>query len=115
MINKQSINKVILVGHVGNVPDVRYTKEGRPVSTFSLATHELLKKAPSEEGEKHTEWHNILAWGKIGEFVEQYIKKGQLVCVEGKLRTSKWESKEGINLSKTEIIASNVVPLDWKS
>ena len=85
MINKQSINKVILVGHVGNVPDVRYTKEGRPVSTFSLATHELIKRASSEEGEEHTEWHNILAWGKIGEFVEQYIKKGQHQLRRGRI------------------------------
>ena len=114
MINKKSINRVILVGNVGNSPDVRYTKEGRPVATFSLATHELIKHSPSEEGEEHTEWHNILAWGKVGEFVERYIKKGQLICVEGRLKTNKWKSKEGPSLSKTEIIAANIVPLDWK-
>ena len=109
MINKKSINKVILIGNVGNLPEVRYTKEGNPVSTFSLATHELKR-----EEQEHTEWHHIVAWGKVGEFVEEYIKKGQLVCVEGRLRTRKWTSKEGINVSKTEIIANNVVPLDWK-
>ena len=109
MINKKSINKVILIGNVGNLPEVRYTKEGSPVSTFSLATHELKR-----EEQEHTEWHHIIAWGKVGEFVEEYIKKGQLVCVEGRLRTRKWTSIEGINVSKTEIIANNVVPLDWK-
>ena len=114
MINKKSINKVILVGHVGSAPEIRYTKEGRAVSTFSLATHEL-KKTAMEEGSEHTEWHNILAWGSVGEFAEQYIKRGQLVCVEGRLRTNKWTSKEGVSLSKTEIIANNIIPLDWKS
>ena len=112
-VNKKSINKVILVGHVGNSPDVRYTKEGRAVATFSLATHEL-KKNPLKEGVEHTEWHNILAWGNIGEFAEQYVKKGQLLCVEGRLRTGKWVSKEGVSLSKTEIVANSIVPLDWK-
>ncbi len=113
MINKKSINKVILVGHVGGSPETRYTKEGVAVSSFSLATHEL-KKAPQNDNEEHTEWHNILAWGNIGEFVEQYVKKGQLICVEGRLRTSRWTSKEGSALSKTEIIANNIIPLDWK-
>lgn len=114
MINKKSINKVILVGNVGNVPEVRYTQLGRPVANFSLATHEL-KKSSQEGALEHTEWHNIVAWDKIGAFVEEYVKVGQLLCVEGRLSTRKWTSKEGIALSKTEIIASSVVPLDWKS
>ena len=114
MINKKSINRVILVGHVGNSPETRYTKDGRAVSTFSLATHEFKKNLSGEEEEK-TEWHNILAWGTFGEFAEQYIKKGQLVCVEGRLKTSKWLSKEGASLSKTEIVANNITPLDWKA
>ena len=113
MINKKSFNKVILVGHVGGAPETRYTKAGSAVSTFSLATHEL-KKTVSEEEKEHTEWHSILAWGNMGEFAEQYIKKGQLVCVEGRLKTSKWESKEGLSLSKTEIVASSITPLEWK-
>ena len=109
MVNKKSINKVILIGHVGNAPEVRYTKEGTLIASFSLATHEL-----QNEEKEHTEWHNIIAWGKNGEFVEQYIKKGQLLCIEGRLKTQKWLAKEGHYLSKTEVIASNVVPLDWK-
>ena len=113
MINKKSINRDILVGHVGNNPETRYTKEGRGVSSFSLATHEY-KMASSEKEAERTEWHNILAWGKAGEFADQYIKKGQLVCVEGRLKTSKWTSKEGVPLSKTEIVANSITPLDWR-
>ena len=113
MIHKKSINRVILVGHVGNSPETRYTKEGRAVSSFSLATHEY-QRTSSEGAAERTEWHNILAWGKVGEFADQYIKKGQLVCVEGRLKTSKWSSKEGVSLSKTEIVASNITPLGWK-
>ena len=109
MINKKSINKVILIGHIGNAPEVRYTKEGTLIASFSLATHEL-----QNDEKNHTEWHNIIAWGKIGEFVDQYIKKGQLVCIEGRLKTRKWTAKEGHTLSKTEIISTNVVTLAWK-
>ncbi len=108
MINKKSINKVILIGHTGNLPDVRYTKEGLIVVSFSLATHEIQKE------KEHTEWHNIVAWGSLGSFVEEHVKKGLLVCVEGRLKTRKWESKEGTLLSKTEIHASSIVPLEWK-
>ena len=113
MINKKSFNRVVLVGHVGSAPETRYTKAGSAVSTFSLATHEL-KKTISEEEKEHTEWHNILAWGNMGEFAEQYIKRGQLVCIEGRLKTSKWESKEGLSLSKTEIVANSITPLEWR-
>ena len=112
MINKKSINKVILVGHVGSSPEVRFSKEGTCFASFSIATHEL-RKGPKEE-ETHTEWHNILALGKMGEFAENYIKKGQLVCIDGKLRTKKWTAKDGSQRNNTEIIAINLIPLDWK-
>ena len=111
MINKKSINKVILVGHVGNNPEVRFSKEGTCFASFSLATHEIRK---GKEGEEHTEWHNILALGRFGEFAENYIKKGQMVCIEGKLSTKKWTAKDGALRNSTEIIASNLIPLDWK-
>ena len=109
MINKKSINRVILIGHIGGAPDIRFTKGGRLVASFSLATHEIKK-----DQEEHTEWHNIVAWGKIGEFVEQYIKKGQLVCVEGSLRTRKWVAKDDASHSITEVFANNIIPLEWK-
>ena len=79
------------------------------MSSFSLATHEVKK-----ENVEHTEWHNIVAWGKIGGFVEQYIKKGQLVCIEGAIRTRKWTDKADVVHSIAEIFANNVIPLEWK-
>ena len=112
MINKKSINKVILVGHIGGDPDIRFSKEGVCFSSFSLATHEIRKI--KGEDENHTEWHNILALGRLGEFTENHIKKGQLVCVEGRLSTKKWVDKEGGARNSTEIVASNLIPLDWK-
>ena len=115
MLNKKSINKVVLVGNVGVPPEVRYTQTGRAVAHFSLATHELIKTDSNKNGKEHTEWHNITAWDKNASFVEEYVQVGQLLCIEGYLRTKKWVSKEGVSLSKTEIVASNIVPLDWKS
>ncbi len=112
MINKKSINKVILVGHVGGDPEVRFSKEGTCFASFSLATHEIRKNKTEEES--HTEWHNVLALGRLGEFAENYIKKGQLVCVEGRLSTKKWVGKDGAKRNSTEIIAGNLIPLDWK-
>ena len=108
MINKKNINKVILIGHVGNLPTIRYTKEGVLVASFSLATHEIQNEI------EHTEWHHIVSWGSLGSFVEENIKKGQLLYVEGKLKTRKWETKEGFFLSKTEILTSSVIPLDGR-
>jgi single-strand DNA-binding protein len=112
MINKKSINRVILVGHVGSQPETRFSKEGSCFSSFSLATHEIRKIKNKEE--EHTEWHNVLAIGKLGEFADKYIKKGQLVSVEGRLRTNKWLSKDGVKRNMTEIVATSLVPLDWK-
>ena len=112
-MQKNSVNKAVLVGYLGASPEGRYTPAGRATVSFSLATNEFWVQ-PDGEQKTHTEWHNIIAWGKNGEFVEQYIKKGQLLCIEGRLKTQKWLAKEGHPLSKTEIIANNVVPLDWK-
>ena len=108
MINKKNINKVILIGHVGNLPSIRYTKKGVLVASFSLATHD------TQNEKEHTEWHHVVSWGALGSFVEENIKKGQLLYVEGKLKTRKWETKDGFFLSKTEILASSVIPLETK-
>lgn len=110
MINKKSINRVILIGHVGENPEGRATKEGVTVVSFSLATHEVQARTDKD----HTEWHNIVSWGKTADFVEQYIKKGQLICVEGALRTRKWTDRDSHVRSVTEIFANNVIPLEWK-
>ena len=103
----------MLVGHLGANPEARYTKAGRPIASFSLATNELWKQQSGKTAE-HTEWHAIIAWDKLAEFAQQYLYKGQLVSIEGKIHTRSWENKEGIKGKTTEIICSSVVPLEWK-
>ena len=112
-MQKNSINRVILVGHLGSEPESRYTKSGRAVSSFSLATNESWKQ---QEGfaTEHTEWHSLVAWDKLAEFAQQYLYKGQLISIEGKIHSRKWENKSGDPRKKTEIVCSNIVPLEWK-
>ncbi|MAV64630.1 MAG: hypothetical protein CMG00_05515 [Candidatus Marinimicrobia bacterium] len=108
MMHKKSLNRVVLVGRAGKDPEVRATKDGVLVVCFSLATNEVRAK------KEHTEWHNIVAWGKLAEFVEEYIKKGQLICIEGSIYTRKWTDKKGVIHSVAEIFANSAVPLEWK-
>ena len=112
-MNKNSYNKVILIGHLGADPEGRYTKSGRSVVSFSLATNETWKQNNGTTKE-HTEWHNAIAWDKLADFANDYLFKGQLVSIEGSLRTRKWESKLGEQHKSTEIVCSNIVPLEWK-
>ena len=93
-MDAKSVNKVILVGNIGKTPECRYTSSGAPVTSFSLATNETLLDA---DGKKvnNTEWHNIVTWNKLAEFSKEYLKKGQCIYMEGKIRTSSWEDKEG--------------------
>tara|TARA_Y100000748_G_scaffold291767_1_gene279578 strand:- start:872 stop:1213 length:342 start_codon:yes stop_codon:yes gene_type:complete len=112
MINKKSINRVILVGHVGSNPEIRFSKEGSCFASFSLATHEIRRTKSGDE--EHTEWHNILAIGKLGEFSEKYVKKGQLISIEGRISTKKWVGKDNVRRHLTEVVANNLVPLDRK-
>ena len=112
-MNKNSYNKVILIGHLGASPEGRYTKTGRSTVTFSLATNEIWKTANGATKE-HTEWHNIVAWDKLADFSNDYLYKGQLVSVEGVLRSRKWENKLGEQRKTVEVICSNIVPLEWK-
>ena len=113
-MQKNSINKVILAGHLGANPEARYTKSGRAAVSFSLATNEVWKQTDGSNSE-HTEWHSIIAWDKLAEFAQQYLYKGQLVSIEGKIHTRNWENKEGNKGKTTEIICSNITPLEWKS
>ncbi len=100
------INKVILVGHVGKDPVVQYVKEDLPVAKFTLATSETSK---DKNGQKvtNTEWHNIVVWRGLAKIVEQYVKKGQMLYIEGKLSTRSYE-KDGVTKYFTEIIANNM-------
>jgi single-strand DNA-binding protein len=107
---KGSINKVILVGRLGKDPEVRYTPSGDAVADVSLATTEFYKTKNGERTEK-TEWHNLVMWRTQAEFAKEWLKKGQLVYVEGRLQTRKWEDKEGQKRSKTEIQVDQVTTL----
>ena len=112
-MQKMSVNKVILVGRVGSNPEGKYTPSGISIANYSIATNETKANSDGNKTE-HTEWHNIVSIGKQADFVTEYIKKGQLICVEGKLRTQKWEDKNKVTHYKTEILADSVTPLEWK-
>jgi len=99
-----SVNKVILIGNLGTDPDLRYTPSGTPVANFSLATHEQWTNKQGNK-EERTEWHRIVAWGKLGEICGQYLHKGSQVYIEGKIRSRTWEDREGQKRYTTEIIA----------
>ena len=104
------VNKVILVGNLGKDPEVRYLDSGVAVANFSLATTENYK---NKHGEKvsQTEWHNIVLWRGLAEVAEKWLKKGSSVYIEGKIRTNKWEDKEGNTRYNTEILADNMTML----
>jgi single-strand DNA-binding protein len=107
-----SINKVILVGRLGKDPEIRSTPNGTTVAKFTIATDEKFTDRAGEKQER-TEWHNIVAWGKLGEICGQYLKKGKLVYIEGSIRTDSWEDKEsGQKKYRTEIIAQTMQMLD---
>ena len=108
------INKVILVGNLGKDPEVRHLDNGVAVANFSLATTENYK---NKEGERvsQTEWHNVVLWRGLAEVAEKYLKKGANVYIEGKIKTRKWEDKEGITRYSTEILGDNMTMLGGKS
>jgi single-strand DNA-binding protein len=106
------INKVILVGRLGKDPETKSTPSGTTVAKFSLATDERFTDRNGEKQER-TEWHNIVAWGKLGDICGQYLRKGKLVYIEGSIRTDSWEDKEsGQKKYRTEIIANTMKMLD---
>jgi single-strand DNA-binding protein len=106
------VNKAILVGHVGGDPEVQYVQENVPVAKFTLATNETYK---NKDGERvtNTEWHNIVVWRGLAKIVEQYVKKGSKLYIEGKISTRKYE-KDGVVKYFTEIIAREMQMLDSK-
>jgi single-strand DNA-binding protein len=110
----KSVNKVILIGHVGKAPEIRYTQGGAPVANFSLATNEYWSSSTGERQER-TEWHRIVAWRKLAEICQEYVQKGSLLYVEGKLQTRSYEDRDGVKRYITEIQASNIGMLDRKT
>lgn len=100
------VNKAIVVGYLGQDPDVRYMPSGKQVTSIRVATSESWKK--DGEKQERTEWHSIVAFDKLAEIMGQYLKKGAAVYVEGKIQTRKWQDKEGKDRYSTEIVASQM-------
>jgi single-strand DNA-binding protein len=106
----RGLNKVMIIGHLGRDPEMRYTPSGRPVTTFSVATS---RSWHSADGERHeeTEWFNVVAWGSLAEICNQYLRKGQQVYIEGRLQTRRWEDTEGNKHFTTELVAKEMIML----
>lgn len=107
------VNKVILVGRLGKEPEIRNLESGVPVANFTMATSETYKDRTTGERKEVTEWHNIVLWRGLAEVASKYLHKGDMVYIEGKLRTRSWE-KEGVTRYTTEIVADNMTMLSTK-
>ncbi len=101
------INKVILIGNLGADPDVRYTPSGKAVANFRIATSEQWTNKDGGK-EERTEWHKIVAWGRLGEICGEYLRKGKQVYIEGRLQTKMWEDRDGNKRYTTEVVAQGM-------
>ena len=110
-----SVNKVILVGNLGQKPEMRYTATQSAVANLSVATTESWKDKETGEMRDKTEWHRVVYFGKLAEIVEKYLDKGSKVYVEGKLQTRKWQDKSGADRWTTEIVGNELTMLDSRS
>lgn len=102
------VNKVILLGRLGADPEVRYTTSGTAVANFNVATSEEWKDRTSGEKQSRTEWHRVVAFGRLGEICGEFLHKGKQVYLEGRLQTRSWEDKEGSTRYTTEIVARDM-------
>jgi single-strand DNA-binding protein len=107
---ERSLNKVMLLGRLGRDPELRYTSSGRAVATFALATSSQWKDQDGNDQER-TEWHRIVAWGRLGEICAQYLNKGKQVYLEGRIQTREWEDQEGNKRFTTEVVANDMIML----
>lgn len=109
-----SVNKVILIGNLGKDPEVRHLEGGVAVARFPIATSESFKDKSGQRQER-TEWHNIVVWRGLAEVAEKYLKKGNSVYIEGKLRTNNYQDKDGIQRYSTEIVVDNMTMLGGRN
>ena len=109
-----AINKVILIGRMGKDPEIRQTQGGDKVANFSVATSERYKDKNSGERKEITDWHNIVMWKGLAEVAEKYLKKGDLIYIEGKLKTRSWDDKEGNKRYTTEVLCHDMKMLGGK-
>ncbi|MBD3307638.1 single-stranded DNA-binding protein [candidate division KSB3 bacterium] len=107
----KSLNKVQIIGNLGADPELRYTSNGLAVATLNVATNERWKPSDSDEWQERTEWHRIVAWGKLAEIAGEYLAKGRQVYIEGRLQTRSWEDKDGIKRYTTEIVTRDLILL----
>jgi len=110
-----SINKVILVGNLGRDPETRYLPEGAAITNVSVATTDTWKDKASGEKKEATEWHRVVFFGRLAEIAGEYLKKGSQVYIEGRIRTRKWQDKEGVDRYSTEIVADTMQMLGSRS
>lgn len=110
----RGVNKVIVIGHVGQDPEMKQLPSGNAVCNFSLATTEKWKDKQTGEQKEATEWHPCSAFGRLAEIIGEYVRKGSQIYVEGKLRTRKWQDKTGNDRYKTEIIVDELRLLNSK-
>lgn len=106
----RGLNKVMIIGHVGREPEMRYTPGGRPVTSFSVATSRSWTSSDGERREE-TEWFNVVAWGTLAEICKSHLSKGQQVYVEGRLQTRGWEDDTGKKHFRTELVANEMILL----
>jgi single-strand DNA-binding protein len=111
----RGVNKAILVGNLGNDPDMRYTAGGAAIANISIATAESWKDKNTGEQQERTEWHRVVFFGRLAEIVGEYLRKGSQIYVEGRLQTRKWQDKEGQDRWTTEIVANEMQMLGGKS
>ncbi len=108
----RGINKVILIGNLGQDPDVRYSADGRAIANISVATTDSWKDKNTGERQDRTEWHRVVFFGKLAEIVAEYLKKGSQVYIEGRLQTRKWQDKSGQDRYTTEVVGGTMEMLD---
>lgn len=106
----RGINKVILVGNLGNDPELRHTPNGNPVTNFSIATTDSWTSKDGQQ-DTRTEWHRIVAWGRLAEICNEYLNKGKQVYIEGRIQTRTWEDQNGQTRRVTEIVATQMLML----
>jgi len=106
----RDLNKVMIIGHLGRDPEMRYTPSGRPMTKFSVATS---RSWTTSDGERRseTEWFNVVTWGRLAEICDQYLSKGHQVYIEGRLQTRRWEDEDGNRRSMVEIVANEMLML----
>lgn len=108
-----SLNKVMIIGNLGSEPEMRFTPNGNPVTSFQVATNRTFV-TPEGERKEETEWFTIVTWSRLAENCNQFLTKGRLVYAEGRLHTRIWESQDGQKHSRAEVIANKVIFLDRK-